>query len=179
MRRLLRPAFVLTVATAATGCTKSQEQTPVASTTVPSAPPTQVEDRDAVAPQATGQEPPLPPPTKKRTVRSPLPKALGPSGGLGPSLRGLNPTLEGRSVSAASDGSCYIELPPPEGTPPPPPGGSNYVRKNVDCPEAMQDPAWDTCLHGSLSTDGTNCECWRIGNPPPPPSQAECPGSAE
>ncbi|HMR77509.1 MAG TPA: hypothetical protein PKD61_20515 [Polyangiaceae bacterium] len=179
MHRLLRPAFVLTVATAATGCTKPQERTRVASATVPSAPPTQAEASDVVAPQPTGQEPLPPPATKKRTVRSPLPNAFEPSSGLGPNLRGLNPTLEGRSVSAASDGTCYIELPPPEGTPPPPPGGSNYVRKNVDCPEAMQDPAWDTCLHGTLSTDGTKCECWRPGNPPPPPSQAECPGGAK
>lgn len=48
--------------------------------------------------------------------------------------------------------------------------------KRVDCPEEMDDPAWDWCpesLH--LRTDGKGCACVVDGNPPGPPYATPCP----
>lgn len=171
MRRTLRPAFVITLAALTPACTKSSRGESAGGTHVPTA--------TAATATATGREPTPEPPTRVRAVRSPLPEAVQPSPGLGPNVTTLNPQLEGRFVYAAASGRCIVMLPPPPGTPPPPPGGDNSVAKNVDCPEAMLDPAWDTCLHGTLMTDGTRCACYRPGNPPPPPLTAECPKRAD
>jgi len=48
----------------------------------------------------------------------------------------------------------------------------------VDCPPAMDDPAWDTCTSSGLSRSKTKDECYCValgGNPPPPPRVNRCP----
>jgi hypothetical protein len=50
--------------------------------------------------------------------------------------------------------------------------------KLVDCPPAMDDPAWDHCPGGNLykHVDTGSCVCVRDGNPPPPNVETPCPG---
>jgi hypothetical protein len=98
----------------------------------------------------------------------------------GPSLTGskvLNPQVQGRSVMTSSAGLCYILLPPPKDAPPGPPGSMQGTTQYVDCPPAMDDPAWDSCHDDELAQLASgDCLClssW--GNPPPPPSHAPCP----
>lgn len=91
----------------------------------------------------------------------------------------LNPKDdEGRVIYAGQDGSCYVQVPLPKGTPPAPTGSRNVDNKTIDCPASMNDAAWDSCLGGTmLRASADLCACdpmW--GNPPPPPSRAECPG---
>lgn len=87
---------------------------------------------------------------------------------------------EGRTIYAGRDGSCYVQVPMPEGTPRGPTGSRNVDNQTVDCPASMQDAAWDSCLGGTLLRASADlCACdpgW--GNPPPPPSRAECPGQS-
>lgn len=127
--------------------------------------------------------PPVPDPQaeadgpRKRSVRDPLPETSPLSSPVDwANAKHLNPRAEqNRAVMAADDGSCYVEVPEnPEGPIGPP--GTGLVAKPVDCPDAMQDPAWDSCLGGEivLMTSG-ECICTRTGNPPPPPTTAECP----
>jgi hypothetical protein len=86
---------------------------------------------------------------------------------------------DGRPIYAASDDHCYIET--PWKTPPPTggPSGMRYVQQSaVDCPPAMDDPAWDTCTGSGLSRSKTKDECYCMplgGNPPPPPRVNRCP----
>jgi len=89
----------------------------------------------------------------------------------------LNPTHEGRTVMTDKRGGCYIMLPPGADSPPAPPGSRIGARQDVDCPESMDDPAWDSCLDDQLAKVASGeCVCLAsYGNPPPPPSQAECP----
>jgi hypothetical protein len=66
---------------------------------------------------------------------------------------------------------CYVQLPfptPPTAMVPPP-------TEAVPCPPAMQQPAWDQCLHGILSPEGEACTCAEFSNPPPPPRRQPCP----
>ncbi len=177
MHRALRPAFVLTLATLTPACSKPK---PSESATTGPAPTvaTTLTEEEPQPPPPRGGPPPPDPNTRMRPMRAPLPETAATTPPMGPK-RPLNPVLEGRSVYAGNGGYCFVLLPAPPDAPPVPPGGDNSVRKNVDCPEEMMDPAWDTCLHGTLSTDGKLCDCWRPGNPPPPPRAAECPKSVK
>jgi len=156
-----RPAFVVTL-TALTplSCQKRTE------TSDPPPPPTITETSN----------PPPPTGTKRRAVRDPLPASAGPAGKLDwAKVERLNPRLSGGPIMAAQDGTCFIEVQADPSAPIGPPG-SGLAAKPVDCPDAMQDPAWDTCLGGTLlRTAEGSCVCERTGNPPPPPERAECP----
>jgi hypothetical protein len=93
----------------------------------------------------------------------------------------LNPRHQGRAVMTNKSGSCYVMLPPGPDAPPLPPGSRLGTQKMVDCPAAMDDPAWDSCFDDELGKLASGaCVCLpSYGNPPPPPSQAECPGAGE
>ena len=85
---------------------------------------------------------------------------------------------KGRTIFTDGKGSCYVELPfgplkpgelRPPGTPPP--------HEAVTCTAHMKDPAWKKCEYGTMHTNpsGSQCVCFRMGNPPPPPWKTDCP----
>jgi hypothetical protein len=174
MKKLrLRPAFVVTL-TALTplSCQKRNE------TANPPPPPT-VKGTSESPPPPTGSgttESPPPQPMKRRPVRSPLPAPAGNAAKFDwVKAKQLNPRLNGSPIIAAKDGSCFVEVRADPSAPIGPPG-SGLVAKPVDCPDVMQDPAFDTCIGGTLmQTAEAGCVCARSGNPPPPPEKAECP----
>jgi hypothetical protein len=142
----------------------------------------------ALAPASCQKEhatrnPPPPEHTKtsgKRAVRTPLPAAQQFKGHIDwAAARRLNPRhAEDGTIFAGQSGDCYVLVQKDPGGPIGPPG-TGLEAKNVDCPDLMQDPAWDTCLGGEIvKTSSGECACARSGNPPPPNTQAECPKSA-
>jgi hypothetical protein len=174
--RVLRPAFLLTFALGPAACGKPASSGHPDEPILIGNPPEPEPEPVRPEPDAQALELVL----DKRTVREPLPawerpKHPKPYGG-----RVINPTLDGKLVYAAHDGSCYVRAAPPAGAPPRPPGDDGSRAKPVSCPSEMLEPAWDTCLAGSLSVlpDG-ECVCLRTGNPPPPPAAAECPSTAK
>lgn len=92
-------------------------------------------------------------------------------------LNGRDP--QNRLIFKASDGSCYIQLPPPPPAPDAPPVSFRpMARETVDCPTSMQAAGWENCIGGRvlLPTDGAGeCLCAVFGNPPPPPRRVACP----
>jgi hypothetical protein len=159
MRRDLRPAFLLTVALGPGACSK------------PSAPPAPETEAAPQAPAASRAPAPLPE-TKRRKVRSQLAK-WGQHQGSVSGARVLNPTGEqGLHVVTTENGSCVVRVPVTRGS------KHTYSNKLVDCPDSMLDPAWDSCLwHKLAQLEDGRCVCLRTGNPPPPPTEAECPAS--
>ena len=118
---------------------------------------------------------------QQRSVRDPLPAWQEYPGPIEhASTKELNPKDgEGRTIYAGRYGGCYVYLPFPADEPTPPPGTEPPTRA-VDCTEVMQDPAWDTCIGGSLLRVASGqCACEQMGNPPPPPATAECPKSSD
>src|SRR5262245_46480566 len=174
--RRLEPAFVITFATLLSGCNeRPPPDRPVRMTNPPE--PTATSTGNTVATtEATASTPPATP--RRRTVRNPLPQNKYVEGPIDwAKARQLNPSdASGRRIFSAGDGSCYVKLPPDPGTPIGPPGMDMSKPLSVDCPDVMQDPAWDTCFGETLTAlpNGT-CICPHTGNPPPPPSLAECP----
>lgn len=89
--------------------------------------------------------------------------------------RDLNPVLPPFGTVFASDGGGCLTFPTdgqmrPPGMMPPP--------KEVECPPALLDPAWNNCTGVSyLSADasGEHCACSPMGNPPPPAFEVPCP----
>lgn len=84
-------------------------------------------------------------------------------------------SLHGR-VYATGSGACAVHRPWPEGTVLP--TGVHLNLHAVDCPEAMLDPAHQSCAKGilrRLSEDACVCEPV-LGNPPPPGEPHACPG---
>jgi hypothetical protein len=178
-RTRIRPAFVVTLAALAPAACQKQPThtnppppTATATTDDPLATPTQTE---------TANTPP-PGGKKTRTVRSPIPPQFEQYGGHMDyaKVKRLNPHgFENKTILTNNQGGCYVSvLIDPKGPIGPP--GTGLRAEPVDCPDVMQDPAWDTCLHGELlKTANGDCACERMGNPPPPPSKAECPKSVD
>ncbi len=177
---MLRPAFVITVAAVAQLAACDRE------TVTENPPPPQWATSGtatALAPAASSSalhdNPPAvltADPTKtKRVVRAPLPKTL-PYGKLAPAGIAINPRSEGRTIYARADGHCYVKVPPNPAAPKPKSKHPPQPVALVNCPDAMQDPAWDTCLDGRMRKLGDDdCLCRIDGNPPPPPWRADCP----
>lgn len=169
----IRPAFVVTLAALApVACQKQtpRENPPPLSATVP----TTTTTGGAETTPRTG--------VKRRVVRDPLPPQHVQYAGHVDYAKAkrLNPHgAENRTIMTDKDGGCYIQVLIDPSAPIGPPG-SGLRAEPVDCPDVMQDPAWDTCLHGDLlRTASGDCVCQRNGNPPPPPSKAECPKSVD
>ena len=171
-RTPLRPAFVITLmALSGAGCEsrdkppqKGRSMTPKKAASAHVNPP-------PVAVTASPEDRKM----RSRVVRTPLPP-LKPAAKQNIRGRSVNPqTAIGRVVFARSDGHCFVNLPRPEAKPLPGSHDATY-QQVVDCPDAMLDPAWDTCLSGRMRyhKDG-QCACHRDGNPPPPVAVAECP----
>lgn len=174
----MRPAFVITFATLAASCSRHPPTPEPDSRPVVGNPP---EPTATAAPEPTATVATEPArASKKRTVRSPVPQTEYTKGRIDfANSKRLNPSdAQGRIVLARADGHCYVRIPPPPGTPIGPPGMDQSKPLVVDCPDSMQDPAWDTCLHEELTLLASGeCICPHTGNPPPPPSLAECPKS--
>jgi hypothetical protein len=93
-------------------------------------------------------------------------------------LETLNPKdAAGGTVFVAADDGCYTAVPDPNPPKNLPTGASPQIVTRVDCPPAMDDPAWDTCGERlvRVKSRGT-CYCVPTGgNPPPPPVPNVCP----
>jgi hypothetical protein len=170
----IRPAFVVTLAALAPiACQKQQPHgnppPPTATTTIGKVPSTTNTDEVSANP---------PPIRTTREVRDPLPPQHEQYKGQVDyaKVKRLNPHgRENRLIMAAKDGTCFIQVPIDPSAPIGPPG-TGLRSEQVACPDVMQDPAWDTCLYGDiLRLESGDCVCERMGNPPPPPSKAECP----
>jgi hypothetical protein len=187
MLRKLAPAFVVTTVALTAGCRSPSdnlpsrnppEPLPPTPTPTPSASTAGTPSADTPAPVASAKE------TRKR-------KRTSDAGG-GSAWTGTPATVDwsnitsidlrdpnGRPIYASPDDHCYVETPP---TTPPPTGGPTGMRyvqwAFLDCPPAMDDPAWDTCTSSGLSRSKTKDECYCMplgGNPPPPPRVNRCP----
>jgi hypothetical protein len=133
-------------------------------------------------PAPDGPSEPTPKVTRKR-VRTTPSSAIkrGPTTNLSGPITLLNPKdSAGRTIQVGFNDSCYVEVPwqGERAKQPIAPGGRSVDFVPIDCPAALDDPAWDACVGSSLfSTPGrATCVCnagW--GNPPPPPFEAPCP----
>ena len=113
---------------------------------------------------AEAETPAAPPPAPAPVVHTARP-ALPPSG---ETLNWRDP--DHGSIYRGPEG-CFVYLPfpePPTSVVPPP-------SQAVPCPPAMLQPAWNTCLHGTLSRAAEGCSCAQFSNPPPPPRLQPCP----
>jgi hypothetical protein len=170
MRRLLANAFVTTVSLSACGKTTPPPEVETHNPPMPTVD-TPLEVVDVAAVDAAPAEP------KTRVRKRTRPAALAQGAATRPpSPKTLNPKdALGRIVFAGSDDVCFVEV-PRKSSEPPPRGVVPPATERVDCPPAMDDPAWDHCT-GRLVIDeaaGT-CACVNdYGNPPPPPRLAEC-----
>lgn len=188
-----RPAVVVTFATLLAACErrppgpdaqpKPPPTNPPMPTDMPETPPSIAADASNAADGsglgvASGDASTQAATFKRRKVRNPLPTRDYVKGPIDwKDVKGVNPfDAKGRTIYASSDGSCYVKVPPPPGTPIGPPGIDRSTPETVDCPDAMQDPAWDTCFGETMSRLANGkCICAHTGNPPPPPSNADCP----
>lgn len=174
MSRQLRAGFVVTVSVVACSTAKPvPEAEPSAASATTTATATATATGEAPAPQPTH---------KKREVRN---LRSSPEHMASPfdyaATTPLNPKDDqGRTIFTTSTGECYVHTPLPADEPPGPPGSPNVKREIIDCPEAMMDAAWDSCMAGTLlRMPNDRCVCNpTFGNPPPPPYHAECPGQA-
>jgi hypothetical protein len=171
----MRPAFVVTVATLSQfGCDASQPaNTPTPTATVSIADATAT---TAAAPSATTAASADPASKRKRPVKEVKWEQY--DGKLGGKETPLNPrNADNRMIFARRDGHCYITVPlPPEEVTRMRAG----IAKVVDCPDAMQHEAWDSCLGGTMyQLENDDCVCRVGGNPPPPPAKASCPPKDE
>jgi len=183
MLRTLRKSFVLTVAAmSATACQKQPDpihaENPPPPKTKPSTEPTETTTATATA----TSDPPSKIATRKRKRTSDATATWKtPTGATPwPDLVDKNPKdADGRTIYVSNDDSCFVEV--PIKTPPktPLPSGSRYVDDvPLDCPAALDDPAWDECSWGTLLAHKTKPECYCTslgGNPPPPPRLVACP----
>ena len=177
MLRALAPSFVVTLAALSqTGCRASETANPPAPT--PSA--------TSVTPSAAAVSPSTPPApvpvaavTRKRKRTTDAGRSYGASAHIDyADLEPLNPAAaDGRTIYAAGDDSCYTEAPDPRPPKNRPTGIPARIFTTVDCPAAMDDPAWDTCdAQLSRSKGKGACFCLpTMGNPPPPPTPNACP----
>jgi len=171
MRRELLPGIVVTVS-ALGGC---QGSTPA-----PEPHPNSTSSQRSTVPSATAKPTPSTKLRKRKVSRANFERKDAKTTNLvGMTL--LNPRHQERAVMTSKSGDCYIIVPPGPDGPPLRPGSRVGTQKMVDCPAAMDDPAWDSCFDDELGKLASGeCVCLPShGNPPPPPSQAECPGAAE
>ncbi len=84
-----------------------------------------------------------------------------------------------QQIFSGGASGCFIYDRWPDGKPRAP--GMMPPTIGVQCPPNMQDPAWQGCASGTLSTNdaGTECSCYIGGNPPPPPTRVACPANAK
>lgn len=105
--------------------------------------------------------PPPPPQSVKWTM---------PQGPFTPGAR-LNITDEKNRNIYTNGMRCWVEVPfetPPASVMPLP-------TMDVECPAPLTtDPAWAQCT-GQLTLRDAGCECFVMGNPPPPPTMVDCP----
>lgn len=173
MQRLRRPfvqtlAALSTLATAA-ACGPSSEtgrNPPAMTATIPPPAPSTMAGDDAGAsarraPVASG---------------TPVPSA--------PSLADYPKTLnsvdaQGRSIFRNVADTCYVEMPWPAQMPRPP--GAPPPQASAACPPEMKLPAWETCRGGAImaKADRSECICFLMGNPPPPPQPNACPDASK
>jgi hypothetical protein len=188
IRRLASSFLVTTIAFAPTACKSADDGSTIHMNPPPFQPTPPPTASASAAPPANGTaDEPIhynPPPPQHATARR---KRAHPRGSYTPagqvdyaSLKRLNPTdSQGRTVYAALDDSCYVEVPgdPKVARPPMPTGSRDVEIVPVDCAAVMDDPAWDDCSAATLSrTAKGDCVCAAtIGNPPPPPSANACP----
>lgn len=94
-------------------------------------------------------------------------------------MTALNPKgADGKAIYLASDDSCFVEVPRKDPAKVLVPGERPLDQKVVDCPEALDDAAWDNCSWGTLHAvkGEPDCLCVSLGgNPPPPPWHVACP----
>ena len=176
MLRALAPSFVVTVAALSqTGCRANETANP------PIPPPSATSAMPSV--MVPPYNPPMPAPVAAVMRKRKRTSDAGRSYGAGAhveygDLESLNPSAaDGRTIYTASDDSCYTESPDPNPPKNRPTGMSARIATAVDCPPAMDDPAWDTC-DALLSRAKSKGECWclpTMGNPPPPPTRNACP----
>lgn len=157
MRRLITKALVTTIsAVACGGCGKSDRS---------QSPPAPVVD---AAPSA---EPVVATRLRKRTH----PASYAPADGKRP-VGGelLNPRdAQGRVIFTRPDDVCMVEGTPKEPRPQSlPPGLPWRSLERIDCPPAMDDPAWDDCPDRLVRDEGTGtCACVSSYGDPPPPAR--------
>lgn len=183
MRQLLRPAFVTTVSALAIGAGCKKTDVPPETEPQPTPNPPAYEDPPSPTASASASPKEAKGETRKRKRTA---SAADPSRGDGSSPkkpRVLNPTdVDGRRIHAGYDDRCSVEV-PPKGEPPKnlPPGMPWKETVYVDCPPAMDDPAWDHCAQDLVLDEGTKaCFCVAtVGNPPPPPRKQACPAETK
>lgn len=168
-RRYLAPAFVTTIATLTSGtaCKKT----------------TRTNNPPPPEPSVIANPPPLPEPTtKKRKRTAPASYAWNNPKNLRPTAAtSLNPRdAKNREVFVSADDTCVVHVERDDPKQPLPPGAAWWKSERVDCPPAMDDPAWDHCTDQLVvSADGT-CFCDPMGgHPPPPPRLVDCPAPAK
>lgn len=175
MLRKLAPSFVVTTVALGAGCRSTPTDLP------PTNPPAPTEP--TATPRPINVNPP-PPATAKPTAKRKRTTDAGRDWSAAATvnwgdLQALNPTdAQGRTVYAAMDDTCYVEVPMKPPFPPMPTGARAVQSIPVDCPAAMDDPAWDTCDGSTLSRSKAKGECYCLplgGNPPPPPLKNRCP----
>jgi hypothetical protein len=186
MLRKLAPAFVVTTAALSAGCHSASEAphwNPPAPQPTPTPPNTTTINANPPAPTPPGVSPVASTAeTRKRKRTNDAGRDVwGAAATIDwASIEPIDPRdPQGRAIYAAYDDHCYVEVPmkspPPMGLP----TGSRAVDTVfVDCPAAMDDPAWDTCTSSGLSRSKTKDECYCMplgGNPPPPPRANRCP----
>jgi hypothetical protein len=189
MLRKLAPAFVVTTVALAAGC-RSSNDVPPGNPPAPTPTPTPTPLPTDYA-RTINANPPAPvlktPPvastqeTRKRKRTTDAGADWGKAATIDWSqIESIDPhDPQGRSIYASYDDHCYVEVPmktlPPMGLPS---GARAIDTQFVDCPPAMDDPAWDTCTSSGLSRSKTKDECYCMplgGNPPPPPRVNRCP----
>ena len=162
MRRELLPGIVVTVS-ALGGC---QGSTPA-----PAPHPNSTSSQRSTVPSATAKPTPSTKLRKRKVSRANFERKDAKTTNLvGMTL--LNPRHQERAVMTSKSGDCYIIVPPGPDGPPLRPGSRVGTQKMVDCPAAMDDPAWDSCFDDELGKLASGeCVCLPShGNPPPPPS---------
>ncbi len=161
-RSRLPAAFVVTVsAIAAGGChteepTTPPPQEPQWNPPPPPSEPVPVADADVVA---------LAPPPTPPLHGNPPPPTMNP-----PPIQALNAVDPKTNLPILKmDTGCEVDpgLDSPRGR------GVRPASHAVKCPDAMNDPAWSACLHGTLyamgrtgADGGAVCTCNNHGNPP-------------
>jgi hypothetical protein len=176
MHKRFAPSFVMTVSALAVACSKQPSGEQGAIAPVPS------ERQDADKVEQVHDNPPAPKIGRKRVRTSKSPAKYQPASGTVPPWSDFvqqNPSdPQGRTIFVASDDSCFVQLPRKDQSKPLPPGAPWFAQGPVDCPAALDDPAWDDCQYGTLEAVKGSSDCYCVqpgGNPPPPPSKVACP----